>query len=139
LPADTIDEVKTVAKEMEKMGVDFIGLMTGMSYEGIEAGEIPQLIKERLNALVETVHVPTLAEGGINAENYKAFSKTGVNILVVGTAFDDMAKNAIKEAVKQARRQASSKSGQILGVLGLHGKTLHNFYSCLPSSLKIWL
>lgn len=100
IPAETIDEVKAAAKDMEKIGVDFIGLMTGMSYEGIEAGEIPQLIKDRLKALIETVHVPTLAEGGINAVNYKAFTNTGVNILVVGTAFDDMARNAIKEAVK---------------------------------------
>jgi cyclase len=100
IPAETIDEVKTVASEMEKIGVDFIGMMTGMSYEGVEAGEIPQLIKDRLAALTSTVSVPTLAEGGINTVNYKAFANTGVNILVVGTALDDMAENAVKEAVK---------------------------------------
>ncbi|MBE3592243.1 MAG: thiamine phosphate synthase [Thermoanaerobacter sp.] len=100
VPADTIEELKEVAKEMEKIGVDFIGLMTGMSYEGIEAGDIPQIIKDRLQALIETVKVPTLAEGGINTENFKAFINTGVNILVVGTAFDDIARNAIKNTVK---------------------------------------
>lgn len=100
LTADTPEEVAKVAKEMEAIGVDFIGLMTGMSYEGIAAGEIPEIIKERLKALVETVKVPTLAEGGINTQNYKAFRSTGVNILVVGTAIDDMAGNAVKQAVK---------------------------------------
>jgi cyclase len=100
LPADTPEEVAKVAKEMERIGVDFIGLMTGMSYEGVAAGEIPQVIKERLRALVETVKVPTLAEGGINVINQKAFKNTGVNILVVGTSIDDMAGNAVKEAVK---------------------------------------
>lgn len=100
IPAETPEEVAKVAVEMEKIGVDFIGLMTGMSYEGIAAGEIPEIIRERLKALVESVHVPTLAEGGINAQNQKAFRNTGVNILVVGTAIDDMAGNAVKEAVR---------------------------------------
>ncbi|WP_371379589.1 thiamine phosphate synthase [Sporomusa aerivorans] len=100
IPADTPEEVAKVAKEMEKIGVDFIGLMTGMSYEGIAAGEIPAVIKERLKSLVETVNVPTLAEGGINLNNQTAFRNTGVNILVVGTAIDDMAEEAVKAAVK---------------------------------------
>lgn len=54
----------------------------------------------RLQALVTAVSVPTIAEGGINLQNYKAFSDTGVNILVVGTALDDTAYNSVKEAVK---------------------------------------
>lgn len=99
VPADTSDEVAKVAQEMERIGVDFIGLMTGMSYEGVVAGEIPKIIRDRLQALVRAVKVPTLAEGGINLQNFKAFSDTGVNVLVVGTAFDDTAYNSIKEAV----------------------------------------
>ena len=99
IPAETPEDVAKVAAEMEKIGVDLIGLMTGMSYEGIGAGEIPVIIKDRLKALVETVSVPTLAEGGINVHNQTAFKNTGVNILVVGTAIDDMAGNAVKEAV----------------------------------------
>jgi len=86
---------------MEDIGVDMIGLMTGMSYEGAAAGEIHPVVKERLQALVETVKVPTLAEGGINADNYTAFADTGVNILVIGTAIDDMVKKAAQDAVKR--------------------------------------
>ena len=99
IPAETPEEVAKTAIEMEKIGADFIGLMTGMSYEGVAAGEIPDLIKVRLKALIESVNVPTLAEGSINAVNQKAFRNTGVNILVVGTAMDDMAENAVKQAV----------------------------------------
>lgn len=101
IPARTPEEVSSVAKAMEQIGVDFIGLMTGMSYEGAQAGEIHPVVKERLQALIETVQVPTLAEGGINVDNFKAFAKTGVNILVVGTAIDDMVKRAAQDAVKQ--------------------------------------
>lgn len=101
LPAKTPEEVAKVAKDMESIGVDFIGLMTGMSYEGADAGEIHPVVKERLHALVESVKVPTLAEGGINLNNFKAFSNTGVNILVVGTAIDDAARKAAQDVVKK--------------------------------------
>ena len=99
IPAKSPGEVAEAARRMEEIGVDLIGLMTGMSYEGVAAGDIPQVIKERSQALISNVSVPTLAEGGINAVNYKAFIGTGVNILVVGTAFDDIARKAVEETV----------------------------------------
>lgn len=100
--ADTPEDVARIAKELEDMGVDMIGLMTGMTYQGVEAGEISPVVKERVAALVETVKsAPTLAEGGINLDNYAAFKGTGVHILVVGTSFDNMASEAVAKAVKQ--------------------------------------
>lgn len=101
IPAETPEEVAKVAKEMEKIGVDFIGLMTGMSYEGSKAGEIHPETEARLKALVNSVKVPTLAEGGINITNFKAFKKTGVNILVIGTAIDNMVSKAVSDVVKE--------------------------------------
>ncbi len=101
LPAETPEEVARVAKMMQDAGTDMIGLMTGMSYEGVAAGEIHPEIKERLCALVESVSVPTLAEGGINASNFQAFKDTGVNILVIGTSIDKMVEKAAQNAVKQ--------------------------------------
>ncbi|HHT8827501.1 TPA: histidine biosynthesis protein [Yersinia enterocolitica] len=101
IAAETPAEVAEVAKKMEELGVDMIGLMTGMSYEGVGAGDIPDVIKQRLLALVGAVSVPTLAEGGINLENAKAFKNTGVNILVVGTAIDNVVCNAAKDVVSR--------------------------------------
>ncbi|MCC8165693.1 MAG: histidine biosynthesis protein [Planctomycetes bacterium] len=100
LPALDPEEVARVAKDMQAVGCDMIGLMTGMSYEGVAAGDIPAVIKERLAALVESVAVPTLAEGGINPSNFKACRNSGGNILVVGTSIDDQARQAVTEAVK---------------------------------------
>ncbi len=99
LSAETPEEVAKVARQMESIGVDMIGLMTGMSYDGVRSGEIHPVIRERVCALVESVSVPTLAEGGINLTNYKAFKETGVNILVIGTSIDDMLREAAKTAV----------------------------------------
>jgi hypothetical protein len=101
IPAETPEEVCEAAKEMQAIGVDMVGLMTGMSYEGVAAGEIAPPVKARLQALLDSVTVPTLAEGGINLQNYRAFIGTGVKILVVGTAFDDMARKAVGQAVSQ--------------------------------------
>lgn len=101
IPAGTPEEVASVAKEMEAIGVDMIGLMTGMSYGGAAAGDIPEEIKERLAALTESVSVPTLAEGGINADNYLAFRGTGVNVIVVGTSFDDVARAAVAQTASK--------------------------------------
>ena len=101
LPAETPEEVARTAKLLEDVGTDMIGLMTGMSYEGVDAGDIHPEIKERLQALVETVHVPTLAEGGINITNFQAFKDTKVNILVIGTSIDKMVEKAAQQAVKE--------------------------------------
>ena len=99
IPAESPEEVAKTAKKMEQIGVDMIGLMTGMSYEGVEAGQIHPQLKARLEALVQAVSVPTLAEGGTNLDNFQAFKDTGVNILVIGTSIDKMAGKAVSQAV----------------------------------------
>lgn len=97
--ADTPEDVYKTAKEMEAMGVDMIGLMTGMTYQGLAASAIHAEVKERLAALVEAVKVPTLAEGGINLDNFQAFRETKVSILVVGTAIDQALQKTAAEMV----------------------------------------
>lgn len=100
IPAESPEDVARIAKEMQKIGVDMIGLMTGMSYEGVAAGEIAPPIKARLEAMLDAVTTPTLVEGGINTDNFRAFIGTGVNILVIGTAIDDMVRETVRQAVK---------------------------------------
>lgn len=100
VPAETPEDVARVAKELEAIGVDFIGLMTGMSYEGVAAGEIHPVVEERVKALVSSVSVPTLAEGGINLQNFRKFKELGVNIIVIGTAIDNLVMEAAADVVK---------------------------------------
>jgi len=103
IPAETPEEVSQVAKDMESIGVDFIGLMTGMSYEGVNAKDVPLIIKERIEALTSSVsiNIPVLAEGGININNYKTFVELGVNILVIGTSIDNVVCKAASNIVKK--------------------------------------
>jgi 3-keto-L-gulonate-6-phosphate decarboxylase len=67
--------------------------------QGLDASAIHPEVKERLAALVEAVKVPTLAEGGINLNNFRAFKDTKVNILVVGTAIDQALQKRAAEVV----------------------------------------
>ena len=100
LPAETPEEVAEVTATMQRIGVDIIGLMTGLTYEGTAAGRIPASVEERLRALVAAADDrPTLAEGGITLDNFAALRTTGVNIIVVGTTLDDLAAKAIRTAV----------------------------------------
>ena len=99
--AETPEEVFQVAKDMQSIGVDMIGLMTGMSYNGTSADQIHPLICEKLVALSEAVDVPIIAEGGINLYNCSVFKDLKVNILVIGTAIDDILKKIAYETLRQ--------------------------------------
>ncbi len=101
IEAATPEDVARTAITMEGLGVDMIGLMTGMSYGGADAGSIPIEIRDRLSALTESVSVPTLAEGGINGDNFQSFRGTGVGIIVVGTSFDDVARRAVATSARR--------------------------------------
>ena len=100
LIASTPAEVAETARTMQQLGVDIIGLMTGLTYQGTAAGEIPAEVNARLRALVAVAgDTPTVAEGGITLDNFSSLRETGVSILVVGTTFDDIAADGIRHAV----------------------------------------
>ncbi len=105
IPAGSGSEVAETAAAMAAAGVDLVGLMTGLSYEGVGAGSIPAGVRERLVALVDAVPgLPTVAEGGINPDNWEAVRATGVNVIVVGTALDDIAMDAVTGSVTRLLR-----------------------------------
>jgi imidazole glycerol-phosphate synthase subunit HisF len=100
IPADKPSDVAATVARMKGIGVDLVGLMTGLSYEGVSAGEIPASIHDRLLAMIESAgDMPTIAEGGINLANWQAVKALGVNIVVVGTALDDIAARAVTDTV----------------------------------------
>jgi hypothetical protein len=101
IPAKTSDEVSEVAKRMQKIGVDMIGVLTGMTYQGLAAGGIAPETKQRIEALVKAVDVPTIIEGGITIENFRELRKHGASILVIYTAFVDMLVETMRNAAKQ--------------------------------------
>jgi hypothetical protein len=101
VPAVTPDDVASCVHGLEQAGIDLIGLLTGKTYQGLNSGEILPSERDRIKALVQSATCPTILEGGITPSNFRAYKATGVNIIVVGTAFDQVCQKAITEAVKE--------------------------------------
>jgi cyclase len=101
VPAANPEEVAKCVREMEGVGVDLMGLVTGKTYQGLKSNEITPKERERIEALVQTATQPTILEGGITPANCHAYKATGVNIIVVGTAFDQVCQNCIRDTVKE--------------------------------------
>lgn len=101
VPARTVEDVSGIAKKLEKAGADLVGLMTGMTYQGLKAKEVSPELKERLEALSGAVDVPTITEGGVNPTNYKAVKETGVNVITIATALIEISDNAVLNTIKR--------------------------------------
>jgi cyclase len=101
VPAATPDDVSSCVHSLEQAGIDLIGLLTGKTYQGLNSGEILPDEQEKIDALLESATHPTILEGGITPINFRAYKATGVNIIVVGTAFDQVCQKAVSEAVKE--------------------------------------
>jgi thiamine monophosphate synthase len=101
IPADSDEAVRNTAKKMEKMGVDFIGLIMGQSFKGEGSGRFAKSALQRLTAAAESVSVPVFAEGGVTEDNLDEVKKAGAQVAVVGTYIDDLLKNSIADSVKR--------------------------------------
>lgn len=101
VPAATPSEVSRCVSDLEQAGIDLVGLLTGKTYMGLKSGEILPEERERISALTESATKPTILEGGITPQNAKAYKETGVNIIVVGTAFDQICQKVVGETVRK--------------------------------------
>ena len=73
------------ARELEKLGVDYICAHTGIDIQRDKAEEIDRKF-EVLSKLASAVKVPVAAAGGIRADTARRVVESGVKILVVGGA-----------------------------------------------------
>jgi thiamine monophosphate synthase len=101
IPADSDEAVCDTAIRMEKMGVDFIGLIMGQSFRGEQSGRFSGKSLSRLKTAAENVRVPVFAEGGITDQNIGEIRDAGAHVAVVGTFIDDVLRNSIADAVRR--------------------------------------
>ena len=104
ITADTPEEVSEVTKKMEDIGVDMVGIMSGMTYMGLKSGKLTPDMRGKINALVETAKVPTLVEGGINLSNFQEFKETGVNVVIVHTALKEYIHKTIVDFINNLNK-----------------------------------
>jgi len=96
------DPVKR-AKEVAKLGPDFVGLHTPID-EQMQA----KTPFKKLKGIVDSVDVPVAAAGGLNSESVVDALKAGASILVVGGAVTK-AENP-KKAASEVRKAVASKT-----------------------------
>jgi cyclase len=101
IPADSDEAVRDTAVKMEQMGVDFIGLIMGQSFQGEGSGRFAKSALRRLTAATKSVSVPVFAEGGVTEENIGEIKDAGAQVAVVGTFIDDMLKKSVADGVRR--------------------------------------
>ena len=95
------DKVKR-AKELEKLGVDYLCMHVGIDEQMIGKKPI-----EILSFLVKTTDIPIAVAGGLNSETVADVVKAGASIIIVGGAITK-AKN-VTEKTKQIKKAISEK------------------------------
>ncbi len=73
------------ARELERLGVDYICAHTGIDVQRDKAEEIDRKF-EMLSKLASAVRIPVAAAGGIRADTARRVVEAGVKILVIGGA-----------------------------------------------------
>ncbi|MCK5458355.1 MAG: DUF561 domain-containing protein, partial [Thermoplasmatales archaeon] len=95
------DKVKR-AKELEKLGIDYLCMHVGIDEQMIGKKPI-----DALSSLVNTTEIPIAVAGGLNSETVADVIKAGANIIIVGGAITK-AKD-ITKATKQIKKAISEK------------------------------
>jgi 3-hexulose-6-phosphate synthase/6-phospho-3-hexuloisomerase len=95
------DKIKR-AKELEKLGIDYLCMHVGIDEQMIGKKPI-----DALSSLVNTTEIPIAVAGGLNSETVADVIKAGANIIIVGGAITK-AKD-ITKATKQIKKAISEK------------------------------
>jgi 3-hexulose-6-phosphate synthase/6-phospho-3-hexuloisomerase len=77
---NVVDKV-TRAKQVEKMGVDYICVHVGVDEQMVGGSPLSEL-----KGLSKAVHIPIAAAGGINSETAPSILRAGASIVIVGGA-----------------------------------------------------
>jgi 3-hexulose-6-phosphate synthase/6-phospho-3-hexuloisomerase len=90
------------AKELEKIGIDYLCMHVGIDQQMIGGNPI-----DILSSLVKSTNIPVAVAGGLNSETVADVVKAGASIIIVGGAITK-AKDVIG-ATKQIKRAISEK------------------------------
>lgn len=101
IPINTADEVPQTARRLVDIGVDIVGMRFSGIFNSLEAGAIAPEELECLRGLVNEVHRATVVYAGVNADNLPVIVETGVKMVGVASAVDDLVYRALVEAIGQ--------------------------------------
>lgn len=89
------------ARKLREMGVDIVGLRFSGIFESLEAGAIAPEELECLSALITEVPDSNVVYAGVNAKNLPVVAQSGVTMVGIASAVDDLVYKAMGEAIDQ--------------------------------------
>ena len=99
IPIDAPDDALRTTRRLVDMGVDIVGMRFSGIFKSLDAGTIPPEELDCLSALVSEVSGATVVYAGVNASNFPTVAETGVKMVGVASAVDDLVYRALFEAI----------------------------------------
>jgi hypothetical protein len=98
---EAADDASEAARHLKDIGVDIVGMRFSGIFKSLDAGSIAPEELDCLSALVSEVPGATVVYAGVNASNLPAVAETGVKMVGVASAVDDLVYKAMGEAIDQ--------------------------------------
>lgn len=100
---DDTEGARGAARRLKDIGVDIVGLRFSGIFNSLSAGEIAPQELECLSILVSEVPDANMVYAGVNANNLPAIAETGVRMVGLASAVDDLVYDAMIDAIKDLR------------------------------------
>lgn len=101
IPIESPAESRQTARHLLDMGVDIVGMRFSGIFKSLDAGAIAPEELECLSGMVSEVPGATVVYAGVNASNLPAVAETGVKMVGIASAVDDLVYKAMGEAINQ--------------------------------------
>jgi imidazole glycerol-phosphate synthase subunit HisF len=83
-------EARRTAQQLEDLGVDIVAMRLSGIFKSLDAEKISSEEIDCIYGLTESVKAPTAVYAGVNSNNLSTIAKTGVNMVGVASAVDDL-------------------------------------------------
>lgn len=101
IPIESPSESRQAARRLLDIGVDIVGMRFSGIFKSLDAGVIAPEELECLSGLASEVPGATVVYAGVNASNLPAVAETGVKMVGIASAVDDLVYKAMVEAINQ--------------------------------------
>ncbi|OGO18354.1 MAG: hypothetical protein A2Z14_04765 [Chloroflexi bacterium RBG_16_48_8] len=101
IPIERPSEARQAARRLRDMGIDIVGMRFSGIFKSLEAGAIAPEELDCLSGLVSEAPEMNVVYAGVNTSNLRAIAETGVRMIGVASAVDDLVYKALTETIGQ--------------------------------------
>lgn len=99
IPIDAPSEAQQTATRLMDVGVDIVGMRFSGIFKSLDAGAIAPAELEALSGLISEAPEMNVVYAGVNSSNLPAVTETGVKMVGVASAVDDLVYEAMGKAI----------------------------------------